>query len=129
MSNGLEPLEKYQGRDYKLAAPGVPEEWDLNNEGLMRPCARSWVCPRRARFFGDKGCLIINLAFGQCKLITQLQTRTPRMPPYEITNRWMVGGAPCDDDCDGEWVPNVQTVTVTEVNGQATSPLAYSRGS
>ena len=43
MSNGLEPLEKYQGRDYKLTAPGVPEEWDLNNEGLMRPCARALV--------------------------------------------------------------------------------------
>ncbi|KAH9917574.1 hypothetical protein B0H21DRAFT_702599 [Amylocystis lapponica] len=96
-------LEKYTDRGYILS-PITQPEWNNGHESLQRPCVQSWVCPRRDRFFGDQGCLLINLACSDndIPLTHRGHLTYPPTPPFGSTNMWRIGGPACGEDCVGD---------------------------
>ncbi|KAI0683366.1 hypothetical protein C8T65DRAFT_749574 [Cerioporus squamosus] len=58
LNNCTVPLSNYTrvGIDFRVRA----DNWDLDNSGNVRGCARSWLAPCVRRRFGDSGCLIIS---------------------------------------------------------------------
>ena len=79
----LRELEKYQRRGFVLRT--YADDWDVDGQGRLRPCSRSWLCPLRERRFGDGGCLTLHLNEGS--MMTGLGTG------------WVLGGLPCDREC------------------------------
>ncbi|KAH9943752.1 hypothetical protein B0H21DRAFT_695290 [Amylocystis lapponica] len=106
-------LEKYQERGYQFRVAPL-HGWDVRRDGATRTCAQSWQCPCRNCFFGDAGCLMLNVACRD-KAVSighQGHLNSPSTPPYGLTNMWRLGGARCGYGCNGEEEPEVETTMV-----------------
>ncbi|TFK88328.1 hypothetical protein K466DRAFT_598737 [Polyporus arcularius HHB13444] len=78
-------LEKYCRRGYEFRSHA--DDWDVEVNGDLRPCSRSWVCPLRRRAFGDEGCMWVPMRAGVKR---------------QVTTSWTFGGTPCPEVCNRE---------------------------
>ncbi len=56
-------MEKYQFQG--ICFQSHADDWDVDEEGGLRDCRKSWVCTQTERSFGDAGCLWISVDEGK----------------------------------------------------------------